>query len=414
MSNGLFGIERETIISNSKVRDIFTPFSPIDIVENLLGREKEVSQIVGVINSPGQHVLLYGDRGVGKTSLAIISHLLIKNMKIIRGKFFIKRCCSDDSFASIVQYPLKSIGIDYELSEITESHTQGGGAKIKAVIAEGGANSKRTRSCKRVVEINPSSPAWVSERLKDLKGVFLIDEIDALPRKNDKKRIAELIKLLSDSRSQFKLIVVGIADTGDELTAGHPSVERCLKETHLARMEDVALRNIIVEGMKKLQITPTEKVIDTIVDISAGYPHFTHLVCLKCAENAIVSKKRTVNMPDLEEALKDAVKESEGALKRRFESTLRGTKNEAEYRCILLAAAHCSIPEFTLSALRSKLLDRFNINIPQRVVSRYMSNMIVYRGKGVFDRVSKGVYRFSDPRMPSFIKMIEVQRSIAQ
>lgn len=412
MVNGFFGLDREIIIANSKVRDVFTPYSPIDIVDHLFGREREVSQIVGVINSPGQHVLLYGDRGVGKTSLATIAHRLIKSMKIIPGKFFTKSCDSEDSFASIVRGPLRSVGIDFELRERTQSHTQGGDTKLKAIIAEGGVTSKRTKSSKRIVETNANSPAWVAENLRDMKGLFLIDEVDALSRKGDKKRLAELIKLLSDSKSQFKLMVVGIADTGEDLTAGHPSVERCLKETHLSRMKDVALRNIIVTGMEKLRIVPTEKVIETIVDVSAGYPHFTHLICLKCAENAIVSKKMSVTMPCLEKALKDAVEESEGALKRRFDSTLRGLKHGAEYRSILLAASHCDIPDFTLSSLRSKLSDRFNIDIPSKIVSRYMSNMIVNRRKGVFNRVGKGVYRFSDPRMPSFIKMVEIRGDI--
>ena len=89
-----------------------------------------------------------------------------------------------------------------------------------------------------------------------MKGLFLIDEVDALSRKGDIKKLAELIKLLSDGNSKFKIMVVGIADTGEDLTAGHPSVERCLKETHLSRMDNGGLKDIIVTGMEKLNISP--------------------------------------------------------------------------------------------------------------------------------------------------------------
>ncbi|WP_367379138.1 AAA family ATPase, partial [Halomonas sp. PR-M31] len=70
MGNGTFGLENEIIIQKSGLRDIFTPHTPVDEVKHFFGREEEASRLVSVVNSPGQHILLYGDRGVGKTSLA--------------------------------------------------------------------------------------------------------------------------------------------------------------------------------------------------------------------------------------------------------------------------------------------------------------------------------------------------------
>ena len=48
----------------------FTPFRPIQLVELFKGRKEIVQRVVGELQSPGRHVILYGDRGVGKTSLA--------------------------------------------------------------------------------------------------------------------------------------------------------------------------------------------------------------------------------------------------------------------------------------------------------------------------------------------------------
>lgn len=409
MQNGLFGLDREVYIANSKVREVFTPYSPIGVVEQFYGRENEISQMVSVINSPGQHVLLYGDRGVGKTSLATIACMLMKKTKLIQGKCFNKRCDSQDTFATIMELPLRYAGIDLETIEQTASHTEGGGAKVRAFVASGSIQSNRTKSSKKQMITHADSPSWVAEHINGLKGLFIIDEADALSRKGDRKKLAEFIKLLSDNGSNLKVMIVGIGDTGEDLIAGHPSVERCLKETHLSRIGNDGLRDIINSGMKVLKLEPVDTVVDTITDISAGYPHFTHLICLKCAENAIVNKKKTITMECLEAALIDAVKDSEGAFKRRFHATTRGLKKEAEYRSILHAAAHCPIPEFNLNELRAKLSDRFKIDIPAKVVSRYMSNMVVDKHKGVFNRVGKGVYRFSDPRIPSYIKMVEMQ-----
>lgn len=56
----------------SGVREVFTPHNPVTKQEYLHGRESVVSRIIKATNTPGQHALLYGDRGIGKTSVANI------------------------------------------------------------------------------------------------------------------------------------------------------------------------------------------------------------------------------------------------------------------------------------------------------------------------------------------------------
>jgi MoxR-like ATPase len=46
------------------------PSTTIESFEHLYGREPQLEQIKETIYSPGRHVFIYGDRGVGKTSLA--------------------------------------------------------------------------------------------------------------------------------------------------------------------------------------------------------------------------------------------------------------------------------------------------------------------------------------------------------
>ena len=73
----LFGLNREKKIAESGVRDIFAPHRPIAEGNLLFGRQTEVRSIIETLNTPGQHVLLYGERGVGKTSIAnVISSLM--------------------------------------------------------------------------------------------------------------------------------------------------------------------------------------------------------------------------------------------------------------------------------------------------------------------------------------------------
>lgn len=404
MANGGFGLSREHEIIKSGVRDVFTPHIPVDEIDHFFGREDEAARLVSVINSPGQHILVYGDRGVGKTSLAKTTcKVLLQRLQ--RGHFFEKSCDSNDTFSSIFEEPLEASGIDFSFREQTKTHNEGGGAEISTGFAKAKLSSGRQVKTTSSAIFKPESPSWVAKQLQGLSGVFLIDEADSIQSDDDKKKISELIKLLSDSNSSFKLVVVGIAKTGEELTAGHPSVERCLKEVPLQRMSDDDLKKIILNGMKSIDLIPEDSVVDKIVNISAGYPHFTHLVGLKCGEHAIVNKERHVTNKTLKIALKEAVRESEGTLQRMYEETLRVLNKPNEYKILLLTAAYCKTPEFRSAELREKLLSKFGVEIPPQVLSRRLTSLVKGNDVTILHKPARGCFQFSDPRMPSFLKM---------
>lgn len=110
----LFGLEKEGKIIRSGVRHIFTPYQPIKNTELFFGRAKEVQNIIQQLNTPGQHSVLFGERGVGKSSLANVA---CNTLKILTNdKLIVKRCDSSDTFATIVEYLLKEVGIDLQIS----------------------------------------------------------------------------------------------------------------------------------------------------------------------------------------------------------------------------------------------------------------------------------------------------------
>ena len=109
--------EDERRLKESGVRDVFTPHTPINQENLFRGRIPEVQQILSTLNTPGQHVLLFGDRGVGKSSLANIASSKLIN---IAGKeLVIKRCSKSDSFTTIFENILIKCGVD--LSILTKS-----------------------------------------------------------------------------------------------------------------------------------------------------------------------------------------------------------------------------------------------------------------------------------------------------
>lgn len=394
----LFGIEREKAIKRSGVRKIFTPHQPIQNIELLMGREKEVRSLIEYLNTPGQHAILFGDRGVGKSSLAnITADLLLSNLGI--GDVIKKRCDSTDTFITIVGEVLDKVGIDVSLLERTSTGQRG--INIKTLTT-----SQSNKNKYKGYDIHANSPSWVANKISALNGIFLIDEVDAIVNTDDKKKLAELVKHLSDMSSNLKILIVGIAETANELIAGHQSVNRCLKETHLSRMSEVELKSIILTGQSKLELSFNDKAIQRIVSVSSGYPHFTHLLALKAAEDAIVDERTSISTKDVENATKRAVEDAEGSLKRAYDEAIRSAHSQ-NYERIILAAALCGVEEIRAIDLRNKYSELFNQTISQNSLNNYFKKLVSTDGNKILRRIAKGVYRFSDPRMPSYVRIAQ-------
>ena len=401
MTEDLFGLDRELKIKKSGVRDVFTPHQPVQSMDLFFGRQKEVQKLLEQINTPGQHAILYGERGVGKSSLAnIATQVLIK--RVISGRLYPKRCDSNDTFETILAPALSDLGIEVDLESLTKVHKQHGKGGLKIPIAEAGFGSERETA--KTYRPQQFTPSVVADFLKDKHGLLYIDEADRIQAPEDKVALAELIKLLSDSASPFKIIIVGVAETAEELTGGHPSVQRCLKETRLRRMDDSELEQIVSEGASKVGLKFEAGVTRLIVRISSGYPHFTHLLALKCAEEAVASEVPLIDRNCLDRAIVLAVGDAEGTLRRQYMEATRSYGTEM-YRNVLRAAAGLGRTEFTAPQLRTALENLTGQSITQGALNNYLKRLVAEDYSNILHRCSKGVYQFSDPRMPSFIRL---------
>jgi hypothetical protein len=401
--NDEFGLEAELAIMTSGVRDVFTPNRPVNDVDLLFGRSTEVKAIIQQINTPGQHALLFGERGVGKSSLANIASELI--LRIVAEGLYKSRCDSTSTFETIVRSPLLAVGVDLDLVEHsdTDSTARTSGAKLQVIEKSG---TQQTGGSRTYRPLSPISPARAAELLSRLTGLLVVDEVDAVVA-DEKKKLAELIKLLSDSDSKLKVMLVGISDTAQALTAGHPSVLRCLKETRVSRMTDGALRSLVIGGADRLGLRFTDPAIAAIVKASSGYPHFTHLLALKAAESAIVEHRTEVDKEDVKLAMSAAMTDAEGSLRNSYEDSVRSSATNM-YQKIVLAASNLTRVdrlEFKAPEWREEISRLTGEDITQGSLNNYLQRLVSEDASRIFVRLGKGVYRFTDPRMPSLVKI---------
>lgn len=387
---------REEKIKKSGVREVFIPNKPIDSINLFCGRQNEVAKIIESLNTTGNHILLYGDRGVGKTSLSTIACAILTSERYI-SNYYIKRCDSSDTFSSIALHLLDELGIEC----IIKKNKSWDFSFLWNFIRFNKGGNKEV-----VSSDNLNSPSWVARRVNNISGVFLIDEIDVLSNFEDKKKIAELIKNLSDCNSGLTIFIVGISKTASELIGGHPSIQRCLKDIKLSRMTNSELADIITKGEERLGLKFERDVKKIIVRSSAGFPHFAQLLSLKCAEEVITKDISTVTMDDYKIAVKRAMDDIEGGLKDTYNMVIYGQKMERN-KNILLAAALCGEDVFNTNQLKGYYKELTKTELSVNELNNFLSPSIISNGfSTILRREGKGVYIFNDPRMPSFIKLI--------
>ncbi len=86
-----------------KAAEVFTPSAPINSQELFAGRIDQVSQVVSAVAQQGQHVILYGERGVGKTSLATVISKIMQGFSEGEVDVAMINCDIKEDFTSLWQ-----------------------------------------------------------------------------------------------------------------------------------------------------------------------------------------------------------------------------------------------------------------------------------------------------------------------
>ena len=84
-----------TLQKTAQVNTHFSPSAPIDSLALFAGRLQQINTMLNAITQRGQHAILYGERGVGKTSLARIMNEVVSRAQIGRITCCIINCMTD-------------------------------------------------------------------------------------------------------------------------------------------------------------------------------------------------------------------------------------------------------------------------------------------------------------------------------
>lgn len=359
---------------------LFTPGAPIDEDALFAGRQAQIAQLIEAVLQRGQHGIIYGERGVGKTSLAkTFKNRLISPIKELQAVHI--NCDPADTFQSLWRKVF--LDLHYDDGAVLEGLTKDVSPDVvRRILASFDLNT---------------TP------------VIILDEFDKLTNAEARGLVANTIKSLSDYAIPATLILVGVANSIDGLIQEHQSVSRALVQVPMPRMRGLELEEIVNTRLARLGMRITKPAIAQIVGLSSGLPHYAHLLGLYAVRRAIVARKLAIDETHVDEAEKYCLEKVDGSLTNQYNLATQIHRSGNLYRQVMLACALAEPDErgfFPAKAVEFPLSTICNKQYTTENFGQHLRNLCdPERGK-ILDQQGKARrfrYRFEEPLMQPYV-----------
>lgn len=322
---------------------VFTPNRPIDLPEFLAGRQNLLYRANDAAKTPGLHIMLFGERGIGKTSIArVLAYNLQEPERATGYRAILVSCSTSDDYSTIWEKVSQ---------EILVKQRQLGFVQHDVAAITGRLSLDEP--------INDPNDARLFVQSLSNPSIIIIDEFDRVPQSsNARPLMADTLKLFSDYNVQSTIIIVGVAESIAELIAEHQSISRNIAQIRVEPMTITELSEIVQNGFQYAGLEYENKLDYKIAELSQGYPHYTHLLGLWSGRHAIQHGRMKVANPDLKDAIPDALSNTIGSVQQEHEQAITSTMKTSLYRDVLLACALAqkdSLGKFSLVDVREPL-----------------------------------------------------------
>lgn len=374
---------------------VFSPATPISTRDLFAGRNEQIRQAGQAVHTRGQHAVIFGERGVGKTSLANILKVLLGSENTLVVKI---NCHQGDSFQNIWRNALSEI-------EITENMAIGFNPQP---VARGSSPAEAIGT-----DTGPDDIRRILQSLgRSVDTVLIFDEFDRLHGSQAQRLFADTIKNLSDNAINSTFVIIGVARDVSDLITEHASIDRSLMQIHMPRMQPSELKEIVNRAMHDLAMTIQDDALELIVMLSQGLPHYTHLVGQESAIAAINVLRREITLPDVKGGVNVALKNTQHSILDVYQKATKGQRKGTLFKHVLLACAIAEVDEqgyFISAAVREPLtkIMRKPYDIPN--FSQHLDKFSSDQARGpVLERAGTARrfrFRFINPLLQPYVIM---------
>ncbi len=369
--------------------------APVDEEQLFAGRLAEVTKMLRTVMERSRHVVLFGERGVGKTSL---SNIFWKRYGKTLQSFIVARVQGGphDDFSSLwirALEELKAVGIAKGRAEYVDFETN----------------------------FETVTPSQVRRELQKISvnalPIIIIDEYDKVADRDAKELTANLIKEFYDFSVTTTVILVGVAENITELIDDHASADRAIVQIPLSRMSESELRDIIDQRASRTVMKFSADALWTIVILSRGLPFFTQTLSKHAALHAIEHRRLTVANQDVDAAMTRFIEDTEVTFRDAYRTATRtNQKNFLQESLLACALARCDDEGFfkatdVVEPYSAIMKDKKRIAHFEKHLRRFCSddggNVLIRRGGE-----RQQTFRFADPMMQPYVIIRGIQSNM--
>ena len=370
------------------------------------------------LREAGGQVVLFGDTGVGKSSLLRYA-AEDEQLGVVTVE-----CLSSRSYDDLVEDAIRKL---VEIREISRTSTAGvsaeaeAGVKVKFLLSLKG-KLIGSASQDREFEIVQKTPldTLLTAMKESGTNLLVLDNFQNITSRDTRHLVAQTMEFLSDRSSEtgdIKVVVIGIAEDAPSLIAGSGSFRRRVTEIGVPRMPDDEIRSVLTRGFNHLGLDVPTEVVARLVFYSDGFPYFAHLLGLHLARWARRESSKTFSEDDVERALKRAVNSVDRSYADRLEKAFEAGGDIQPRKSLLRIFAESDRREWR----SSDAITAWEATYGRREAYQFLHVALaalldeahgkVLKRKGTRN---KYVYQFNDPYMRPYLRLTLAESEAAE
>ncbi len=267
-------------VVRAKLRNAYTPAQPVTDRRMFSGRTKVLTTLIRSIEDQRLHTVIYGERGIGKTSLL---HVLAQTAHDARYLVVYVTCGARSEFDETFRAIAANIPLIY--------HSAYGPTSVEGERGD------------TLVDILPPDAITVRSavdtmaKIEGTRVLVILDEYDRAGSEDFRRSIAELLKSLSDQSVRVQFLIAGVAANLTELVENVPSIQRNIFAMQVPKMTASEIRSVVKNGEGAADLNFDNGAIHAIIARCIGFPYLASLISHRAAlvavdQNRLVVRRR--------------------------------------------------------------------------------------------------------------------------
>ncbi len=387
------------------LRTAFTPAAPVRSTELFAGRQDQMVRMVDTFDAPGEHAVIFGERGVGKTSLASVT----AQMATVGGSVGLRvNCAANDEVGNIWLRVGETLSSMIRVDQTRDHHLDD--------LVDVAAGAVQLLTSPHVSTHDLLTALQIVAQVRPV--VLFLDEFDRVEDPNVHAELVDLMKTISDQVLPVTVVVVGVAADVDTLIDEHQSIGRGFNQVEMPRMSTSELTEVATRGLGLAGMTAATEAAEFIAQLSTGLPHYAHLMGLHSGLLAVREEEMEVTVGHVLAALPDAVARAQQHVSKLYFDATHSTQRNM-FREVLLAAALAPTDErgyFAPGDLRAPItaILRRDSQVEIPAFAKHLVAFADARGP-VLDRTGVSTrprYRFTEPLLVPYVSMRGVNEGL--